>query len=200
MIGFDRVERGSKERDGRAELAKCTCVRHSKSCSKDPELMATRDVQEKQPPLPRRQPTMRFEELCSERLRRQRFCRGPHACQDVSYPAQCIRTRVLITLTQVFEQVVGLGETASRQTSALSFELKARPPVVNPTEYGKHVFLQKSRWCDAGMSASCPKGEGMIVAPRPVMAAYDLGTESGFPLTGRDRELIPATRHYFDEQ
>ena len=31
----------------------------------------------------------------------------------------------------------------------------------------------------------------MILGSKPVMAAYDLGTESGFPTTGRTEELIP---------
>jgi hypothetical protein len=45
-----------------------------------------------------------------------------------------------------------------------------------------------------------PVERGMIVVPRPVMAAYDLGTESGFPTTGRSQELIPKPRRNFAQQ
>jgi hypothetical protein len=45
-----------------------------------------------------------------------------------------------------------------------------------------------------------PVERGMIVVPRPVMAAYDLGTESGFPMTGRSQELIPERGQNLVEQ
>jgi hypothetical protein len=120
-------------------------VWHSKPCSKGGEVIAVRNVQEDQSPLTGWQPTMRFEEPCSER-RRQRFCLSGQyrAGQNVSYPRQCIRARrVLIELAQVCEYVFEIGELSASEAPALPFELKARPLVVNAADYGKHAFFRK---------------------------------------------------------
>jgi hypothetical protein len=108
-------------------------------------VIAVRDVQEDQSPLTRWQSTMCVEEPCSER-RRQRFCLpGQYrAGQNVSYPGQCIRARrVLIELAQVCEYVFVIGELSASEAPALPFELKARPLVVNATDYGKHEFFRE---------------------------------------------------------
>ena len=109
-------------------------------------MIAARDVQEDESPLTRWQSAMGFEELSSEHLRRRRFClRGQYrAGQNVSYPAQCIRVRrVLIELAQVCEHAFEIGELSASEASALAFELKARPPVVESTDYGKHALFRK---------------------------------------------------------
>jgi hypothetical protein len=108
-------------------------------------VIAARDVQEDESTLTRWQSAMRFEELSSEHLRRRRFClRGQYRVgQNVSYPGQCIRARgVLIEFAQVCEHVFEIANFSASEASALPFELKARPSVVDSTDYGKHAFFR----------------------------------------------------------